>query len=406
MRKLLQFLLILLSYSSLAQNIWEPVILPDTLQALCVNAEKEGVLFVSATSDNGVHGLYRSFDDGNTWQYLPVDPVYGLYISSIRYNLNGVLFVDSPFGIWRSYDDGDNFELISPDWNILNINFSPSNEVYAVGWYGIRRSLDNGNSWDTLFATSYNDYISDIDFGLNGEIYAVGGGFTFPNESGFWRSLDNGETWENIGITNQHLQSVQVNNDGVIIVGGFDSDGVYTSNDIGLTWTYLADIEADVMESYSDDLLIAGANINEYEGCWFSEDWGNTWINLADSVLNPRIRNISVSPSNTVYVQTDVDASYSHNVFRSINPILSTGSDYETPRMKIYPNPAGKTLSILLDHQLNTEYYRIYDQMGKIVKTGDFTINQINVSELSSGIYILELGSGKEILRERFIIGF
>jgi len=404
MRKLLQFLLILISYSSLAQNIWEPLNFPDTLEAISVNAEKEGILFVSATSDNEFHGLYRSFNDGDTWELLKVDPVYNIYIGSIRFSLDGVLFVDSPFGIWRSYDDGDSFELVSPDWNILNINFSPSNEVYAVGWYGIRRSVDGGNSWDTLFATSYNDYISDIDFGLNGEIYAVGGGFIQPIESGFWRSLDNGITWENIGITDEHLQSVQVNDEGVIIVGGLSSDGIYVSNDRGMTWTYLTDIQADIMESYSDDLLIAGANINESEGCWFSADWGNTWTNLVDEVLNPRINHVSASPSNIVFIQSYYDDSYSHNVFRSINPILSTGNDLKMPGIKLFPNPARNSLTILTDNQFVTENFKIYDRLGNTAMAGNLKINHVNVSRLSSGIYILELESGNEFLRKKFTI--
>ena len=404
MKNLLKILLLLISASTLAQNIWEPLNIPDSLNAVNVNAEKDGILFVSATSDNGFSGLFRSVDDGESWELLKVDPVYNIYIGLIRYSLDGVLFVESPFGVWRSYDDGNSFELVSPDWNIFNINFSPYNEIYLVGWFGIRRSVDGGNSWDSLFVTSYNDYIADIDFGLNGEIYAVGGAFIPPIECGFWRSLNNGETWENIGITDEHLQSVQVDDAGVIIVGGFSSDGVYESNDQGLTWTYLADIQADIMESYSNDLLIAGANINEAEGCWFSEDWGNTWINLVDNVLNPRVRNISVSPSNTVYIQSEVDELYNHNVFRSVNPILSAGIELKTPGMKLFPNPASNSLTILTANQFITEQFKIYNLLGNIVMAGKLNINQINVSELSTGIYILELESGNEFLRKKFII--
>ena len=122
MKNLLKILLLLISASTLAQNIWEPLNIPDSLNAVNVNAEKDGILFVSATSDNGFSGLFRSVDDGESWELLKVDPVYNIYIGLIRYSLDGVLFVESPFGVWRSYDDGNSFELVSPDWNIFNIN--------------------------------------------------------------------------------------------------------------------------------------------------------------------------------------------------------------------------------------------------------------------------------------------
>jgi hypothetical protein len=70
LKKLLQIVLVLISNFTFAQNIWEPVNFPDTLAPKALNAEKEGILFVATGADNEFFGLFRSYDDGTTWELL------------------------------------------------------------------------------------------------------------------------------------------------------------------------------------------------------------------------------------------------------------------------------------------------------------------------------------------------
>jgi len=258
-------------------------------------------LSISAKGDSGFGSLLISFNNGINWEPLETGLPYYIPIHRIKYTGNGNLLLGMSCGILRSEDDGDTFEQVSQTGgNILNFNISPENEIYAVGWNTILRSLNDGVTWDTVVFTPSNTYFSDIDFGLNGELYTVGGSYDGPGTgSGFQRSFDHGNTWENMGLTDTHINFIEVNNEGEIIVGGGETS-IFSSNDLGDSWTQLSDMLLTAIESNSQDNLIAGVDGYDYKGCRFSEDWGINWQNVNDSVLNPYINQISISPPNTV----------------------------------------------------------------------------------------------------------
>ncbi|MCF6169996.1 MAG: hypothetical protein L3J66_03355 [Bacteroidales bacterium] len=366
MKKLAPILLFVLANSLIGQNIWEPIIFPDTLKSKAINAEKEGVLFVATGGNNEYYGLFRTLNYGNTWELIEVDTASS-YVSifTIRYNSDDVLFIGANSRIYRSVNDGESFEkVLTGVDNILKINFSPGNEIFAVGWSYIFRSTDAGTTWDTLYHTNSNLYFADIDFGLNGEIYTVGGSFDGPGTgSGFHRSLDNGISWENIGIVDLHLHCIEVNTNGVIIVGG-EGANMYRSNDNGENWTYISDYNASAIESDFQDNLFAGVRGFYYDGVLLSEDWGSTWSELNDTVLNPYINQISISPNNTVYLQCDKVVSEPYQLFKSINPILGIKSENSAAEITLFPNPTDTKISI--SNKTNKRILRcnIYNQNG------------------------------------------
>jgi hypothetical protein len=402
LKKLLQIVLVLISNFTFAQNIWERINFPDTLHTKAINAEKEGILFVATGANNEFTGLFRSFNDGSTWELLEVDSASSyINIFSIRYNSDGVLFVGAGSGIYRSFDDGDNFEHVySGGNNFLNINFSPSNEIFAVGWYYMVRSADNGDTWETLYTSVYNQCFPDVDFGLNGEIFTASLVYEAPG-SGFYRSLDDGKTWENIGIIDTGLNAVKVKNDGIIIVCGYW--GVFTSSDNGQTWNDVADIQANVMESNSDENLIAGQSELD-GGCWFSDNWGETWISLLDTILNPYVHQISFSPDNHAYIQSNYSSSPNDQLFKSINPFLGINQPVSSPDIRLYPNPARSIISVLNNTSSRINQFVIYNQLGQKALCGRLADDLIDVSKLTPGLYIVEFELERSSLRMKVII--
>ncbi len=384
-----------------SQTIWEPVPFPDTLNSKAINAEKEDFLFVAAGKPNGNVGLFRSTDTGKSWTELPLHQGY-IIIYSIRYNPDGVLFIAVNDGIYRSYDEGNNFEKVN-NIPVLNINFSPTGEIFGTGWPLIIRSCDGGDNWDTLYYLPGNKYFADIDFGLNGELYAVGGSFDGQNTgSGFHRSLDNGVTWENIGITNQHLNDIEVNSNGDIIVAG-EQSAFYTSVVGGTTWSVLWSVSANDLQSDSYNHLFAAVNGYYDKGCFFSENWGSSWTNLTNSILNPYINSISIAPDNTVYAQCPYHSKYQYQIFKSVNPILPVQNHLKN-KMFLYPNPTKGKLS-LINYLGNNPYkYNIYSQRGQQIISGKSINNSIDVSVLMRGCYIVELKIKNRIIRKKIIV--
>ena len=69
----------------------------------------------------------------------------------------------------------------------------------------------------------------------------------------------------------------------------------------------------------------------------------------------------------------------------------------------IYPNPARDVIQVSLKDTRMT-HYTITNTMGQMVKQGELNSNTINVSELSSGVYMINFNSDKKVLSDKLII--
>jgi hypothetical protein len=173
--------------------------------------------------------VYISDDSGNSWRRVtPADqfPAVSCLVQDTRpgktniwYYGTGELrggYVVSQFfygdGLYKSVDQGETWQpLVSTqtnhpqsfdsDWNFVNrLAVDPSNtledEVYAATYGGIRRSIDGGETWtEVLGATSPPTYYSELAVTQTGVVYA-----TLDSEAaqkGIWRSED-GINWVSI----------------------------------------------------------------------------------------------------------------------------------------------------------------------------------------------------------------
>jgi hypothetical protein len=58
--------------------------------------------------------------------------------------------------------------------------------------------------------------------------------------------------------------------------------------------------------------------------------------------------------------------------------------------LQLYPNPANDVLRIENDAADNS-MYRVYDALGQLVMSGHLTQNQLDISQLGNGLYILRV---------------
>mgnify|MGYP002397459501 CR=1 FL=1 len=81
---------------------------------------------------------------------------------------------------------------------------------------------------------------------------------------------------------------------------------------------------------------------------------------------------------------------------------LNSTNDIKQNTLKVYPNPAKNSISIVSD---NKGQYRIYNMQGQLQYDGNLNegVNRVNVN-LLNGLYIVEMLSGNETSRTKLII--
>tara|TARA_B100000809_G_scaffold266332_1_gene328553 strand:- start:9452 stop:13222 length:3771 start_codon:yes stop_codon:yes gene_type:complete len=88
-----------------------------------------------------------------------------------------------------------------------------------------------------------------------------------------------------------------------------------------------------------------------------------------------------------------------------INNILGDGEneiDFESDFL-LYPNPAKSNISIKLSTESVYVTYRVVNMIGQEVFSGILSKGPINVQNLETGIYFMEVNDGEEVMIQRFI---
>lgn len=99
-----------------------------------------------------------------------------------------------------------------------------------------------------------------------------------------------------------------------------------------------------------------------------------------------------------VYNPGSVESGFAETIFIS-GPLLTT-KDFNNQNVIVYPNPSNGIINI--DHE-SIDRILIYNISGKMIKEMEYQ-SQINLSDISKGIYIIKFISGKETLLKKIII--
>lgn len=104
------------------------------------------------------------------------------------------------------------------------------------------------------------------------------------------------------------------------------------------------------------------------------------------------------------------------NVFLNVNEedftINSNMSvqDLQGNQMDIYPNPSNGIFTIELNKKANNASYKIFNMEGRMVasskisSSGFDTKQQVNVSHLPNGTYVVQVENGSETFSKKLII--
>ncbi len=176
--------------------------------------------------------IYKSYDEGENWNVLYNLPDTSSGIEFIVVNDDGVIFCGGDLGVLiRSNDNGITWHSIknglAADY-FSDLTIGANNFIFlGVDDFGIYRSTNLGDSWE-LQNNSGKFYDVRSLYGNNKGIIAAGTGVN--NFEGVVLSTDNGETWEEkkSGMNTLSIFDISMDGDG-FIYAGTSGRGVYKS---------------------------------------------------------------------------------------------------------------------------------------------------------------------------------
>lgn len=238
-------------------------------------------------------GIFLYTKSDSTWKSLFSDNRFNDIYSSIITNNKSILFslkANAPY-----FPQILKFSRDLTYWNLnevgaigkfANINDSSENFImYITQWNGIFKSVNDGNTWQTMNVETdlfdkglkdieYDTKLSRIILATNSAIYD--GALSKDNleSNGILISDDFGTTYYN--VLKGNFDNVIIGHKDIMFAIG-ESRIQHRSFDGGSTWEYLDYVEEYIFQDIvliSDSLLYS---VNR-KGIYLSHDYGNTWI--------------------------------------------------------------------------------------------------------------------------------
>jgi photosystem II stability/assembly factor-like uncharacterized protein len=336
-------------------------------------------------------GIFRSTDGGASWSG---NDLINSTVISIGQFPDGKLILSANNGLYRSSDDGVTWNNLNADYwaNTAYVEqwaFDKGGRAFGVTPLGIYSSTDEGDTWSGPIAPNTSKAGGVITIDSSGTIYAAWDTlFVSSNDGASWKPLWSGKAW---------IYSILSLANGDVFVGA--ATGVFRSTDFGNSWT-------QVGPSCTVSWLVINSSGQIFAatyggGVYVSRDSGATWAELNSGLPTNNIQSIAVTQKNQAYVATQ-----SMGVFVAENATSVEPRGQLTPSRFVlyqnYPNPFNPTT--VINYQLEAESFvslKVYDVLGREVETlvserqtaGSHSVT-FNAANLPTGVYFYRLEAG------------
>jgi hypothetical protein len=385
------------------------------------NSSISAIAVIGKTIFTTAHnGVFRSTDLGSSWQsVLPnVQP------SDFASTGTHIFSFEGGKGLYRSSDDGITWEIVptplDDQWQdgtsiatlgstLFLVHGKTFGEHGTSRWVdgGVLRSTDNGASWkysNSGLPSTIESYVPTQQIvNHNGTLYLA-------TVEGFFRSTTGGSSWI---PTNQGLEFQNGVKVGALIKGGNSVYCQYYGNMYMLVsdfWvklpqpdsiTYFFGSYGGYAVGVGDSLYAVAYSYDSFAASFIYKTLlfnGTSWSDISSSLPEAVILNNFTRTSGIMLA-----GSMGHSVWRSGIPNAVTPNE-GTSLVSLYPNPADDVLYI--DATFNNANITITDLLGKTVLELDGISgkNTINVSSLSSGVYNIQIHADDKTTTSRAII--
>ncbi|PHS68455.1 MAG: hypothetical protein COB12_00985 [Flavobacterium sp.] len=389
-----------------------------------VDAQNADKVYGGAQDNNTIRtqtgGLsdWQAIYGGDGFQPL-VDPsnTNVIYALSQRGNLgkssnNGASFGGALNGI-PSGDTNNWDTAICFDPNDSQTLFYGTQKVYkttnaAGNWTAISPDLSNGpHTGNLAFGTVTTINVSP----LNSDVIYAG-----TDDGNVWVTQNEGGNWTNISATLPNLWTTKVlasrDDPATVYVTfsgyryGEDNGHVFKSADYGATWndisSNLPDIPINDIEKDSYGNLFLGTDV----GVLASLDEGVNWQPLGENMPSVVVTDLFIHEnSEYLYAGTYGRSSYKLNI---ADDVLGTKINSIVSEIKLYPNPASSFVNITFKNPSKGVSVIIYDQLGRIVLSKEFTSvaseKRISLEGISAGNYYVQIRSEGQKITKKLLI--
>ncbi len=402
---------------SFSQDIWEPLNFPDTTQIMSIAANKQGYIFVGVLWDNNSGGVYRSENDGETWEFCGLEKktILSLTIDNNENIYAGSNIYENSPGIFYSNNNGESWDTIFINNNylgvIVDIFTVEENTIYVSIWGNtgiLLRTYNGGTTWDTIYASGdVAEYITDIEIADNGDLYVCMAAY-WMGFGGVYRSSDMGDNWEFLGLLNYTVRAIEFNQNGDLFAGA--GTGLFVKYNGVEEWTSLISLNIKEIIINDDDFLFLGCD--NYYGVVVSYDNGQDFEFFNTGFEDPWIGSMAIDSSGFLIASKHS----SHLLYRTVNSTLITSvpalpNNHPTNNINLFPNPASNLIVAEISDIIANDTFTnvmVLDGTGKIILNLEILFTgqnnmQIDISGLSPGFYIIKFKINEKSYYSKFI---
>ncbi len=392
------FLTICLGFVN-AQN-WYEISVPTNVKLNDIEFPSPSIGYIGGNDST----LLKTTDGGVTWNIIPYTGIN----ASFTYHIVDLEFVSETVGymicdwtsdFYKTIDGGLTWAPVT-DIELGNICYKSSiytfNENHLfLGGAGcfqpaIIKEYDAPNWTENYLSSTFQSptdaFVSDMDFSANYAIASIA-------NNRMLRSIDDGQSWDTIptGLNSSAwLNEVLIVNDTLAYVAYSDTNltfGLLRSNDMGQSWfqdgtnatfyypNFLSLHQSDTGKIYTGAEYVFG----EFGLILSSMDASNWWIDEVDQpihAIDSYLQNVTFAVGDSGYVITNTPLAQLST--EEVDIISSTD-------IQIYPNPTSGSFTVKSTRE---GPLMIYNMAGRFIREGELN-QEINLGNQPVGIYLV-----------------